>query len=54
MYSENEVGPGKTAVYLLSSNADVPKLASSQLLIMGIGNGPSGADWPVLALEWTA
>ena len=52
VFSENEVGPGKTAVYILVSGGDVPKLARQQLLIMGIGNGPSGADWPLFALEW--
>ena len=52
VFSESEVGSGQTAVYILVSNLDVPKLARSQLLIMGIGNGPSGADWPMMALEW--
>lgn len=53
IFSENEVGAGKTAAYILYSNGDVPKLARGQLLIMGIGNGPSGADWPMMALEWS-
>lgn len=52
VYSEDEVGAGKTAVYVLASAADVPKLAATFLLVMGIGNGPSGADWPMMALEW--
>jgi hypothetical protein len=54
IFSENEAGPGQTAVYVLHSSADVPKLAATQFLIMGIGNGPSGADWPMMALEWKA
>ena len=54
VFSENDAGAGETAVYILVSHTDVPKLARSQLLVMGIGNGPSGADWPVFALEWTA
>ena len=53
VYSRDEVGPGQIGVYVLISNADVPKLAKRQVLVMGIGNGPSGADWPMLALEWT-
>lgn len=53
VFSENEAGPGNTAVYLITSTVDVPKLAKSQMLVMGIGNGPSGADWPMMALEWT-
>lgn len=54
VFSENEVGPGQIGCYTLFSTVDVPKLARQQLLIMGIGNGPAQADWPMLALEWTA
>jgi hypothetical protein len=50
--SEDEVGAGRIAAYVLASAADVPKLAQTMLLVMGIGNGPSGADWPMMSLEW--
>lgn len=54
VFSDNDVGAGSMAAYVLRSMADVPKLAPQQFLLMGIGNGPSGADWPMLALEWTS